>query len=678
MNNKISFVAGSLSSAITIGLVGGLFANPALALFGLLALNGGVLAFGKESEEPKLKREIEELKIKLIRAEDKTNRLDQTLADSFKMMEQAKVALSQFSTDNKDLVDQINLANNKAKVLHQQLTESKEQLLIANDRINELELDVSDLTDDWQIRLGNEAENLYQQRAERLKEDNWNEHNRTTYEAIQLMIDYQNIAAITRNRFDEKQAEASDLKEYYSNLNNDFYKGWAAERDEYEKLNSMLESNIKSLQQELIAERNGDLLQFVPQKALYDWNIHIANDIGKLIFEKTGLPLALQAGWTVTDGQTTVAYAYSRSQDHTTLIENIKRVADDIAKELKIYSVVNPRKYELSDLVLLSFRREAPKPESNEEMYKVLVPHTRFHETILGFHDHRRKGKPTLRVMGASGDGKSLLVKHILWAYTQSEPDWDIWVSDPMDGSEEDFWLCEKVAKDPEEASEVFRVFAEAHMDRTNNKTKNPQKILAVFDEFDKKHPKEDKMGAAEIWTAIRHTNQRMILMGQSSEVSRNGWTWDEMKNCALVFVNSAIETALKHNSDIGWSTKEKNAHTATYRKIQEFLERTNADLERHQQTGVALVVIGTKVTWLEIPPALIGAMYSKSIKSSVYSAKREPQLDEPVLVDSSPFGEEVSKLTHCPTCGFKLRSKMGKMRCENKEHTKEMGTKSF
>lgn len=43
----------------------------------------------------------------------------------------------------------------------------------------------------------------------------------------------------------------------------------------------------------------------------------------------------------------------------------------------------------------------------------------------------------------------------------------------------------------------------------------------------------------------------KLILIGQSSEVGKNGWTWDEMNNCSLLFIGDAVGTAIKHAEDM-------------------------------------------------------------------------------------------------------------------------------
>jgi hypothetical protein len=111
----------------------------------------------------------------------------------------------------------------------------------------------------------------------------------------------------------------------------------------------------------------------------------------------------------------------------------------------------------------------------------------------------------------------------------------------------------------------------------------------------------------------------KLILIGQSSEVGKQGWTWDEMNNCSLMFIGDAIGTAIKHADDMGWSQEMKTKIPSIYAKVSEFFQGINADIPPKKQYRLALLVDGMKYDFVEIPPALEGELINN--KSWLVSA---------------------------------------------------------
>jgi DNA-directed RNA polymerase subunit RPC12/RpoP len=132
---------------------------------------------------------------------------------------------------------------------------------------------------------------------------------------------------------------------------------------------------------------------------------------------------------------------------------------------------------------------------------------------------------------------------------------------------------------------------------------------MGVFDETDKTFDKKQKGEISKIWTEIRHRKMKMILIGQSSEVGKNGWTWDEMNNCSLMFIGEAIGTAIKHADDLGWSQEMKSKIPSIYAKVSEFFNSQNADIPVKNHYRLALLIDGMKYDFVEIPPALDGEL---------------------------------------------------------------------
>ncbi|MBE9233307.1 hypothetical protein IQ231_16925 [Cuspidothrix issatschenkoi LEGE 03284] len=254
----------------------------------------------------------------------------------------------------------------------------------------------------------------------------------------------------------------------------------------------------------------------------------------------------------------------------------------------------------------IELRKQEKKTLTIEDIRRLIEPSNKFGEIVSRYHQN----KPTLRIMTRTGGGKGVATKNLLNHYINHWEQWELWLSDPQHGSFEDYWNCPKIAKSPQEASQILDVFIEEFTDRKNNQSFNPDiPIMGVFDECDKTFNKSEKQKISQIWTEIRHRKMKMILIGQSGEVGRQGWTWDEMNNCSLMFIGEAIGTAIKHADDMGWSSEMKTKIPSIYAKVSEFFNSQNADIPVKNQYRLALLIDGMKYDFVEIPPALDGEL---------------------------------------------------------------------
>jgi hypothetical protein len=254
----------------------------------------------------------------------------------------------------------------------------------------------------------------------------------------------------------------------------------------------------------------------------------------------------------------------------------------------------------------IELRKVEKKTATIEDVRRLIEPSNKFGEIVSRYHE----SKPTLRVMTRTGGGKGIAVKNLLNHYVFHWENWELWLSDPQHGSFEDYWLCPKIAKNPTEAGHVLETFIEEFNDRKNNESFNPDiPVMGIFDETDKTFDKKQKAGISQIWTEIRHRKMKLLLIGQSSEVGKNGWTWDEMNNCGLMFIGDAIGTAIKHADDMGWSQDMKNKIPNIYAKVSEFFNQQNADIPVKNHYRLALLIDGMKYDFVEIPPALDGTL---------------------------------------------------------------------
>jgi hypothetical protein len=254
----------------------------------------------------------------------------------------------------------------------------------------------------------------------------------------------------------------------------------------------------------------------------------------------------------------------------------------------------------------IELRKVEKKSLSIEDVRRLIEPSNKFGEIVSRYHSN----KPTLRVMTRTGGGKGVAVKNLLNYYVNHWEQWELWLSDPQHGSFEDYWNCPKIAKSPSEASSILDVFCEEFKARKNNQSLNPDiPIMAIFDECDKTFDKKQKAGISQIWTEIRHRKMKMILIGQSAEVGKQGWTWDELNNMSLMFIGEAIGTAIKHADDLGWSSEMKSKIPSIYAKVSDFFNQQNADIPVKNHYRLALLIDGMKYDFVEIPPALDGEL---------------------------------------------------------------------
>lgn len=401
------------------------------------------------------------------------------------------------------------------------------------------------------------------------------------------------IKQMTRNFNETLDGVASKIK--------DSEETWLAE-------NELLREKIAVLQQ----QKSGEILE--PEYMPRDFNrcTDISNGIANKLSHFYGVHLRVN-GFEETETSLRVGYAYSKSLNPQQLLDIFEKDGKDITRSLGLYQITASID-KLSPTFVLSIKPERPKPESDEDIYKQgLVPASQFAHQIFLATDHTTKGKPTMRVMSSTGGGKGIAVKNVL-AYFADLEGWEVWLSDPVDGSEEDYWNCPKIATNPSEAGKAYQQFVKLHKNRQKKETALTDKfVLGVWDEFDKQHDDDDKETAKAIMTAIRHTKQRQILIGQSGEVGENHWTWDAMNNCSLLFIENAITTAIKHDKDLGWSLTKKREIQKKYEKFAEWARLKNevGNIPNENAYRIALLVIGDRWTFLEVPSAHKGIIKS-------------------------------------------------------------------
>lgn len=279
---------------------------------------------------------------------------------------------------------------------------------------------------------------------------------------------------------------------------------------------------------------------------------------------------------------------------------------------------------------------------------------------------HALLKKTTTRVMGAQGEGKGTFVNLLLAIEANQLAPAIIRLHDPMDGSAEDHWKVEKTSRGEDETTEAFKGFVQEVDERIEHKRSTPSTI-DIFDEFDRIAARSDsKTADADLLNCtkgMRHIGMRAIALGQSPSVAKKKQEWADFDNYNAVYFGAAIKTCLDKNPTL---ELKKEQLIKRYQKLKDYCDGYNEEygLEGWNEKRIGLLVVQGKAEFFELPrPDSIPCDWSK-LPTSITQIQSETKVNL-----SNP---------DCPICGQKLRSNKDRWQCDNKNHTKEMGQKSW
>lgn len=533
-----------------------------------------------------------------------------------------KLAAS-LTSENNNYQSQIDNLNRDLSDIRLRLIESQKQLQHQQD-IN------LEWQNQFQEKVSETANKLLLQAKKTELENIYREHDSISNEAINLFSRLQSYVEKINSSHDSKSQIIKSLATNYNENIDSINSQIDNERGQYLQQIEALNERVGLLQSQL----HGDLLSPIYPENSFNEVARVASAIIKLIWINYNIPLEF-CGF---DSDSFGVKIGNQNVENLCLFLNSK--CQEIAKTLGIFEVSFKQ---LAIAPIIQCRVRVSRPVVNDDdIYRILEKPDQFSAIVARYHDHQQGGKPTLRVMSGTGGGKSLACKHLINHYLQFENDWLIWLSDPMDGSSEDHWGCSKVATNKSESHQVLKAFGNEFNARSQGTSRNPsQKLLLICDEFDKQHSNDDKDLVKSMWTAIRHHQMRLILIGQSSEVKVNRMTWDELKNCSLLFIGDAVDTALKHDRDLGFSPEVSKKLSSNWDKIHSWLETKNEDIsDPDKKHRVALLVSGKTTKFLEIPPALPGYLVDGSSRIAVS------------IQDS--FEDQPIKCSHCGSQDYK------------------------
>lgn len=207
--------------------------------------------------------------------------------------------------------------------------------------------------------------------------------------------------------------------------------------------------------------------------------------------------------------------------------------------------------------------------------------------------------KPTIRIMGATGEGKGVMARYLLSQILTSNS-WYCRLHDPQHGSSEDYWGIPKVSRSGNELKKALKDIESQMIAR--EATKNWEVVtLDILDEIDTHlDKKEKKESFIDLVSRIRHLGMKLILIGQNPKVGRAGFEWSDMQQMNCIYMGASALDAIEANPQL---KPRKDKLTKEYMTLSEHYERENDGLDDGEKYLFGLVVIpGKTPIWVELP----------------------------------------------------------------------------
>ena len=387
-------------------------------------------------------------------------------------------------------------------------------------------------------------------------------------------------------------------------------------------------------------------------KALYESEQSITLDASEIVpySDQTGFDVYFNLRDRKARGQAFIDALNTRGNEFSILCGCVK----DLSFE---YDRINPHRIKTAMIF-----RKASKKEPKSAIDKHWTPSSQFEKI------YKLLKKPVTRVMGATGEGKGIFVNLLLALEANQTVPTFTRLHDPVDGSSQDYWQISKTSKGKTETTKAVKSFISEFNDRLESGVSEP-KSLDVFDEIDILADSDSSVNKDFLNSSkgMRHCGMRAYLIGQSPSVGKKGFEWADMDNFNAVYFGSAIITAIDKTPAL--NSDSVNLRKA-FDKLKSFcdLQNEEGEFEEGNLYRVGLLVTSGKATFFELPSA-------DSIVCDWSKLTQECEAKQEAVVASS-----VSKTPNpeCPICGEKMRSASSNWLCQNRNHTKEMGKKTY
>jgi hypothetical protein len=361
--NKLMLASLTGFSSLVVGVLVGSTANDAIKI-GLLstasAIGSGYLTYivvdTKSTNKLRCyERKFNELKTGKQIDEKLLLRKDDELAAINKQLRNACSELLSAKTEN----EKLNKLVDSIKPLATQLEKLQAELVDYKSRNHELEI----INSTWEDGFHNKLNEVVNERVQEMREQEiqriFDEHDQITSEAMQLAREMQVWGVrVAQGHQAKKDTIRHLVGEYNTNLD-EVKTAVETETDRHLRQIEILNERIGILQQQL----HGELLEPKYVEVGYNPSGNIAKSIVEIVWHDLNIPLALKGFCDDSSGSTMVGLGYSASAQIPALIEALRRHSDNICKRLGIYKITSVKKHEVSDLIVLTFRREMPIKE---------------------------------------------------------------------------------------------------------------------------------------------------------------------------------------------------------------------------------------------------------------------------------------------------------------------------
>ena len=248
-------------------------------------------------------------------------------------------------------------------------------------------------------------------------------------EAVSIAKAYEQWAEQISERHVERKNYILGLTKEFNHHIGGAQEDWETERGHLVAQIEIYTNQIARLQRKLA----GDLTE--PEYGQFGYAIEgkIANDIARYVWDTLQIPLTVKGYSKRPDGAVDVGYGYGRSIPVETLHRDLQRHSEDVSKTLRIHKISSIRKLEIADLLVLTYRREPAIKQ--DDLKRLLTPVDKLATQVI--REMSRKG--TVRIMGATGDGKGICARYLLSRITLTL-NWYIRLHDPQHGSDQDHW----------------------------------------------------------------------------------------------------------------------------------------------------------------------------------------------------------------------------------------------
>ncbi|NEQ64905.1 MAG: hypothetical protein F6K21_05265 [Symploca sp. SIO2D2] len=324
----------------------------------------------------------------------------------------------------------------------------------------------------------------------------------------------------------------TDRKNYIMGLTGEFNKRIGEAQEAWEVERGLLLTQIETLNEKvarLQQQLAGDLVEPELLSCKFAIPGQIANELARIIWKQFSIPLSAKGAQLRSEGLIEIGYSYSRSQPPSELVALLSRHTDSLVKELGVHKITSVREHDLSQLIIVSLRRE---PEVKEDTVKLLAGSPEEFIKYLKSHPWRYRliakpgtGKtPTTAVMvsqflktgmtlGNTGKGRKIPHSHVV-----------VSCPDVMSSQKDTDYPLQPFLKygDTTAANKSFQdVEKEWRYRKQNTQYARDISFLMVWDELDNtiknsSNPKATGEYLVELLRQAHHTGMGWIVSGQS------------------------------------------------------------------------------------------------------------------------------------------------------------------